>query len=144
MLGWRGASRYYDDKYKAGFALECAAVARVREVFGLTNLVVMIPFCRTPGEADRVLEAMADCGLVRGRCGLRCYAMCEIPSNVILADLFLDRLDGFSIGWFWVCVWGCWLFLNTFSLFYKQNRLERPDAAGAGRGPGQRACGANL
>ena len=98
MLGWRGASRYYDDRYADAFALECAAVKRVRDTFGLTNLVVMIPFCRTVGEARRVLATMAKNGLTQGENGLRVYGMCEIPSNVILAEQFLDVLDGFSIG----------------------------------------------
>ncbi|MBW3609299.1 MAG: phosphoenolpyruvate synthase [Actinobacteria bacterium] len=98
MLGWRGASRYYSEGYRQGFALECAAVRRVREQMGLKNLVVMIPFCRTLEEADRVLEAMADSGLVRGEDGLEVYVMAEIPSNVVLADAFAERFDGFSIG----------------------------------------------
>ncbi|MDP8968187.1 MAG: phosphoenolpyruvate synthase, partial [Actinomycetota bacterium] len=98
MLGWRGASRYYSEGYRQGFALECAAVRRVREQMGLKNLVVMIPFCRTIEEADRVLEAMADSGLVRGEDGLEVYVMAEIPSNVVLADAFAERFDGFSIG----------------------------------------------
>lgn len=98
MIGWRGASRYYDPKYRPGFELECEAVKKVRNEFGLTNLVLMIPFCRTVTEAQRVLKTMADFKLVRGQNGLRVYAMCEIPSNVILADQFLDILDGFSIG----------------------------------------------
>jgi pyruvate, water dikinase len=98
MLGWRGASRYYSDDYRDGFALECAAIRRVREEIGLDNVMVMIPFCRTPEEADRVLETLADQGLVRGRGGLEVYVMCEIPSNVILAEEFAGRFDGFSIG----------------------------------------------
>jgi pyruvate,water dikinase len=98
MIGWRGASRYYDERYRDAFALECAAVKRVRDLFGLTNLVVMIPFCRTVKEARRVLDTMAENGLKQGENGLRVYGMCEIPSNVILADEFLDVLDGFSIG----------------------------------------------
>eukprot|EP00055_Hartaetosiga_balthica_P006182 m.19082 g.19082 ORF g.19082 m.19082 type:complete len:819 (-) comp5064_c0_seq1:411-2867(-) len=98
MLGWRGASRYYDPKYKPGFALECAAVKRVREEIGLKNLIVMIPFCRTVEEAHKVLNTMAEFGLKQGEHGLKVYGMCEIPSNVILADEFLDVLDGFSIG----------------------------------------------
>jgi pyruvate, water dikinase len=98
MLGWRGASRYYDDGYRDGFALECAAIRRVRERIGLDNVIVMIPFCRTPAEADRVLAEMASHGLVRGSRGLEIYVMCEIPSNVILARDFAERFDGFSIG----------------------------------------------
>jgi pyruvate,water dikinase len=98
MLGWRGASRYYSDGYRAAFALECRAILRVREGMGLDNTVPMIPFCRTLDEADRVLETMADHGLVRGRDGLECYVMAEIPSNVILAEQFADRFDGFSVG----------------------------------------------
>ncbi len=98
MLGFRGASRYYDPRYREGFALECRALKRVREHMGFTNVVVMVPFCRTPAEADRVLETMAQNGLVRGENGLKVYMMCEIPSNVILAELFATRFDGFSIG----------------------------------------------
>jgi len=98
MLGWRGASRYYDEKYKPGFRLECQAVKRVRETFGLKNLVVMIPFVRTVKEAENVLATMAEFGLKQGEHGLKVYGMCEIPSNVILAEQFLDILDGFSIG----------------------------------------------
>ena len=98
MLGFRGASRYYDPRYREGFALECRALKRVREHMGFTNVVVMVPFCRTPAEADRVLETMARNGLVRGENGLKVYMMCEIPSNVILAELFATRFDGFSIG----------------------------------------------
>ena len=98
MLGFRGASRYYSDRYREGFALECAALRRVREEMGFRNVVVMIPFCRTPEEADRVLQTMAAHGLKRGRSGLEVYVMCEIPSNVVLADQFAKRFDGFSIG----------------------------------------------
>jgi pyruvate,water dikinase len=98
MLGFRGASRYYSDKYREGFALECRAISRVREAIGLTNVIIMIPFCRTPEEADRVLEVLAENGLVRGEKGLEIYVMCEIPSNVILAEQFAQRFDGFSIG----------------------------------------------
>jgi pyruvate,water dikinase len=98
MLGWRGASRYYDERYREGFALECRAIRRAREEIGLDNIVVMIPFCRTVAEADRVLEVMADHGLLRGRQGLEIYVMCEIPANVILAEKFAQRFDGFSIG----------------------------------------------
>jgi pyruvate,water dikinase len=98
MIGFRGASRYYDDRYRAGFALECAAVKRVRDEMGLTNLKIMIPFCRTVEEGRRVQEEMAKNGLVRGSNGLEIYVMCEIPSNVVLADQFAEIFDGFSIG----------------------------------------------
>jgi pyruvate,water dikinase len=98
MLGWRGASRYASAEYREGFALECRALRRVRDEMGLTNVVVMIPFCRTLAEADRTLEALAENGLRRGERGLEVYVMCEIPSNVILADEFAQRFDGFSIG----------------------------------------------
>jgi pyruvate,water dikinase len=98
MLGWRGASRYYHPDYKEGFLLECAAVKRVRETFGLTNLKLMIPFCRTPAEGRRVLATMKDAGLARGERGLEVYVMAEIPSNILLAEQFADIFDGFSIG----------------------------------------------
>lgn len=98
MLGWRGASRYYDPGYRAGFALECAALRKVREEMGLSNVVVMVPFCRTLAEADQVLEVMADEGLRRGDGGLQVFVMAEIPSNFLLADEFCDRFDGFSVG----------------------------------------------
>ncbi|ARZ66721.1 phosphoenolpyruvate synthase [Streptomyces abikoensis] len=98
MIGWRGASRYYSEGYREGFALECQAIRRVREGFGLTNVVVMIPFCRTPAEADRVLEVMAQEGLRRGEHGLQVYVMAEIPANIVLAREFAERFDGFSIG----------------------------------------------
>ena len=98
MLGWRGASRYYHPDYKEGFLLECAAVKRVRETFGLTNLKLMIPFCRTPEEGRRVLDAMREGGLVRGEGGLEVYVMAEIPSNILLAERFAELFDGFSIG----------------------------------------------
>jgi pyruvate,water dikinase len=98
MMGFRGASRYYDDRYRAGFALECAAVSKVRGEMGLKNLKVMIPFCRTVEEGRRVQAEMATHGLVRGKDGLEIYVMCEIPSNVILADQFAEIFDGFSIG----------------------------------------------
>lgn len=98
MLGFRGASRYYDKRYREGFALECRALKRVRENIGFSNVIVMVPFCRTLREADQVIEAMAENGLVRGEAGLQIYMMCEIPSNVILASEFARRFDGFSIG----------------------------------------------
>ena len=98
MIGWRGASRYYDPKYERGFGLECAAMKRVREQYGLTNLIIMIPFCRTVDEGKSCIASMAKYGLKQGENGLKVYAMCEIPSNVILADEFLDVFDGFSIG----------------------------------------------
>lgn len=98
MLGWRGASRYYHPGYKEGFLLEVAAVRRVREVFGLQNLKLMIPFCRTPAEGERVLATMREGGLVRGERGLEVYVMAEIPSNILLADRFARLFDGFSIG----------------------------------------------
>jgi pyruvate,water dikinase len=98
MLGLRGASRYYLPIYRDGFALECRALKRLREEMGFANVIVMIPFCRTPKEADRVLEVMAENGLKRGENGLQLYVMCEIPSNVILAEAFAERFDGFSIG----------------------------------------------
>jgi pyruvate,water dikinase len=98
MLGFRGASRYYSEAYRDAFALECRALRRAREEVGLDNIVVMIPFCRTPAEADRVLGVMAEHGLKRGQQGLEVYIMAEIPSNIILAEEFAQRVDGFSIG----------------------------------------------
>jgi pyruvate, water dikinase len=98
MIGFRGASRYYSDRYRDGFALECRAIKRLREEIGLDNVVVMIPFCRSLREADQVLAVMAEEGLTRGENGLEVYVMCEIPSNVILAPEFAKRFDGFSIG----------------------------------------------
>ena len=98
MLGFRGASRYYSDRYREGFALECRALHRVREVIGLSNVIIMIPFCRNLEEADQVLEVLAENGLKRGENGLQVYLMCEIPSNVELAAEFSQRFDGFSIG----------------------------------------------
>lgn len=95
MLGFRGASRYYNPRYREGFALECAAIRRVREM-GFTNVLVMIPFCRTLDEADKVIQVMAEEGLKKGE--IEIYVMCEIPSNVILAEEFAERFDGFSIG----------------------------------------------
>jgi len=98
MIGFRGASRYYSPLYREGFALECRAIKRLRDQMGFRNVVVMIPFCRSVKEADRVLEVMAQNGLKRGEGGLEVYVMCEIPSNVILAKGFAERFDGFSIG----------------------------------------------
>jgi pyruvate,water dikinase len=98
MIGWRGASRYYADAFRAAFALECRALERVRQEMGLTNVIPMVPFCRTPEEGDRVLAEMANHGLVRGKNGLQVYVMCELPSNVIGAESFAERFDGFSIG----------------------------------------------
>lgn len=98
MIGWRGASRYYSEKYRHAFGLECLAIKRVREKMGLANVVVMIPFCRTVAELHRVYSVMKDYGLERGRNGLEVYLMAEIPSNIILAEQFADHIDGFSIG----------------------------------------------
>lgn len=98
MLGFRGASRYISEAYSEAFALECRALKRVRETVGLDNVVVMIPFCRTLNEADLVLKAMAANGLIRGEKGLEVYVMAEVPSNIVLADDFARRFDGFSIG----------------------------------------------
>jgi pyruvate, water dikinase len=98
MIGFRGASRYYSPRYREGFALECRALKRLRERLGFRNVIVMIPFCRTPQEADQVLAVMAENGLKRGENELKVYVMCEIPSNVILTEEFARRFDGFSIG----------------------------------------------
>jgi len=98
MLGFRGASRYYDDRYREGFALECRALKRVREEMGLANLIIMIPFCRRVEEAKQVIEELAKNGLSRGENGLQVYQMCEIPNNVVQIDAFSDYFDGFSIG----------------------------------------------
>ena len=97
MLGFRGASRYYSDRYREGFALECRAIKQVREI-GFDNVIIMIPFCRTLTEADKVIEILAENGLKRGENGLQVYVMAEIPSNIMLADKFCERFDGFSIG----------------------------------------------
>ena len=99
MLGFRGASRYYSPSYRDGFSLECKAIKFIREKLGLTNVTVMIPFCRTIKEADMVLQVMAEEGLVRSP-DFKVYVMCEVPSNVILAEEFAKRFDGFSIGEF--------------------------------------------
>jgi pyruvate,water dikinase len=98
MIGWRGASRYHSDGYREGFLLECRAIARARQHLGLDNVVIMIPFCRTLEEADLVLGVLEEAGLGRGRHGLEVYVMAEVPSNIILADGFAERFDGFSIG----------------------------------------------
>jgi pyruvate,water dikinase len=98
MIGWRGASRYYDKKFKPAFGLECKAIKKVREEMGLTNVKVMVPFCRTPEEGRNVIKTMEEFGLKQGDKGLEVYVMCEIPSNVILADEFAKVFDGFSIG----------------------------------------------
>ena len=98
MLGWRGASRYYDEKFRPAFEMECKALKRAREVFGLKNIWVMVPFCRTVEEGKKVLDLMAKNGLKKGKDNLKVVVMCEIPSNVILADKFLEIFDGMSIG----------------------------------------------
>jgi pyruvate,water dikinase len=98
MLGFRGASRYYDERYREGFALECRAMKRVVVEMGLENLVIMIPFCRTLDEGEKVLAEMAKNGLVRGENGLKVFVMCEIPNNILLIDEFSRLFDGFSIG----------------------------------------------
>jgi pyruvate,water dikinase len=98
MIGWRGASRYYDPKYKDAFGLECRALKKARDEMGLRNIKVMIPFCRTPEEGKKVLQTMAAFGLRQGENDLEVYVMCEIPSNVILAEEFAEIFDGFSIG----------------------------------------------
>lgn len=98
MIGFRGASRYYDDDYREAFRLECRALRRVREEMGLKNVKIMIPFCRTIEEGRRVQEVMAEEGLERDREGLEIYVMCEIPSNVVMAEEFAEIFDGFSIG----------------------------------------------
>lgn len=98
MIGWRGASRYYSEKYEKAFGLECKAIKRLRNQMGLNNVIVMIPFCRTPKECIKVLATMEKYGLKRGENGLQVYIMCEVPSNVILAEEFCKLVDGFSIG----------------------------------------------
>lgn len=98
MIGWRGASRYYSNEYKAAFGLECKAIKKVREEMGLHNVVVMIPFCRTVGELLKVQETMSEYGLIRGENQLELFLMAEIPSNVLMADEFAKHIDGFSIG----------------------------------------------
>jgi pyruvate,water dikinase len=98
MLGWRGASRYYDEKFRPAFEMECKALKKAREVFGLKNIWAMVPFCRTVEEGKKVLDLMAKNGLEKGKDGLKVIVMCEIPSNVILAEEFLKIFDGMSIG----------------------------------------------
>ncbi|MFO8055089.1 MAG: phosphoenolpyruvate synthase [Bacteroidales bacterium] len=98
MLGWRGASRYYSEEYRDGFALECRALRHVRNKMGFDNVIIMIPFCRTPEEGDKVLEVMKENGLVRGENDLKIYVMAELPTNIIQAEDFAKRFDGFSIG----------------------------------------------
>jgi len=98
MIGWRGASRYYDETYKPAFGLECKALKKVRDEMGLTNVKPMIPFCRTPEEGRKVINVLNEYGLKQGENDLEVYVMCEIPSNVICADQFADIFDGFSIG----------------------------------------------
>jgi pyruvate,water dikinase len=98
MIGFRGASRYYDDRYREGFAMECEALLRVRRTMGLKNVIAMVPFCRTLAEGRAVLEEMARNNLRRGDDGMQVYVMCEIPNNVILAQEFCELFDGFSIG----------------------------------------------
>jgi pyruvate,water dikinase len=98
MIGWRGASRYYDNKFKPAFGLECRAIKKVRDEMGLNNIKPMIPFCRTPEEGKKVIEVMNEFGLRQGENNLEIYVMCEIPSNVVVADQFAEIFDGFSIG----------------------------------------------
>jgi pyruvate,water dikinase len=98
MIGFRGASRYYDEAYQEGFSLECLAMRKVRNEMGLVNVKLMIPFCRTVEEGRLVVAEMRKHGLVQGKNGLELYMMCEIPSNVIMADEFAEIFDGFSIG----------------------------------------------
>lgn len=98
MIGWRGASRYYSEDYRAAFELECIALKRVRDEMGITNVKAMVPFCRDLDEAHKVLDIMSSCGLKRGENGFEAYVMIEIPSNVLLAEEFAKLFDGFSIG----------------------------------------------
>ena len=98
MIGWRGASRYYSDEFREAFNWECQALKKAREEFGLTNITIMVPFCRTPQELEKVLSIMEENGLKRGKDGLEIYLMAELPSNIILADQFAQMIDGFSIG----------------------------------------------
>ena len=98
MIGWRGASRYYSESFLEAFALECRALKMVRDDFGLRNTTIMVPFCRTPKELEKVLEIMAANDLKRGENGLEIYLMAELPSNILLAHQFAPMIDGFSIG----------------------------------------------
>jgi pyruvate,water dikinase len=98
MIGWRGASRYYDKSFMPAFELECRALSKARNEVGLTNIKLMVPFCRTPEEGKKIIEIMRKFGIVQGENGLEIYVMCEIPSNIILADQFAEIFDGFSIG----------------------------------------------
>jgi len=98
MIGWRGASRYVDDKFKAAFELECKALKKVREEMGLTHVWAMVPFVRTVDEARDVVAVLEEFGLKRGENGLKLIMMCELPSNALLAEQFLEHFDGFSIG----------------------------------------------
>ena len=98
MIGFRGASRYYNEAFKEAFMLECKAIKKVRGEFGIDNVQVMVPMCRTLDEGRKVLEIMKSAGLAKGQMGLKVFVMCEVPSNVILAKQFLEIFDGFSIG----------------------------------------------
>ena len=98
MLGWRGASRYYDEKFKPAFEMECRAIKRARDRFGLKNIWLMIPFCRTPEEGKKVLDLLSKNGLKKGKDDLKIIVMCEIPSNVILVDRFSEIFDNYSVG----------------------------------------------
>lgn len=124
LLGWRGASRYYDPKYIEAFKLECLAVRKVREEFGLKNLNVMIPFCRNVEECEKVVKIMADCGLSRGK-DFKVWLMAEIPSNIILADQFNEFVDGYSIGSndLTMLVLGCDRDNDTVSHIYDERNL---------------------
>jgi pyruvate,water dikinase len=98
MIGWRGASRYYSEQYEVAFGMECKAIKRVREKMGLTNITIMIPFCRTVEELKKVYKVMKKYGLQRGKDGLQVYLMAELPSNILMAEEFSEHIDGFSIG----------------------------------------------
>ena len=98
MIGFRGASRYYSPDYADGYALECKAIRKLREEMGFDNVTVMVRFCRSPEDSDKVRAVMAEAGLERGKNGLQVYVMAEVPTNVILAEQFAERFDGFSIG----------------------------------------------